>query len=50
MVFVYMWVAIIIIYITYDYDCNLQLEGVDKESGTKVFVVALCLEYWPCSI
>lgn len=44
-----MWLGNIIIYVIYDYDCNLQYEGVEKETGTVIFIVPLCLEHWPYS-
>lgn len=47
--FVYMWLGNVIIYIIYDYDCNLQFEGLEKETGTEILVAALSLEYWPYS-
>jgi len=44
--FVYMWLGNIVIYIIYNYDCNLQFEGLERETGIEIFKAALNLEYW----
>lgn len=43
--FVYLWLWNIVIYVIYDYDFNLQFEGLERETGTEIFIAALCLEY-----
>jgi len=43
--FVYLWLENTVIYVIYDYDFNLQFEGLERETGTEIFIAALILEY-----